>query len=464
MQITSNKGIMIGTLLLSAMVGVATSYKPQLVIALSLAFLIWFFLIKKRASILFYLMPLGIITFLPSDFVAINISTQIGVIKYSVATIVFMVLVTLIIKARSFEIERLRSNVVLFLLLFSLLLVNILSFVINNNSATQIMSVLDIFILSSGLLFLMLVVRPNNSLRTLKIAVYFSVLVTVIGIIEFIGIQPYLQLYTLGGQTFYYNNTIRDGLPRIVSTLGNPLILSIFLLFFLPVIIYLRELADKTFKWNLVLLLNLMGIALTMSRSAILIAIVILIFNLFRVNLKSFVKSVSVIGFFVFLFYMIITFLQLNQMISDRLLFKSQSESFTYRSQAFDAISYIMTNGNAFLGMGVGNVNDFLRSFGGTLVAHNNLDNVFLDTLASSGLIGLLVLSIILISLFFKFRQMEKLLRRVGYSLLLIFVGMGFSFDLLNYEAVWGVFWIIVGLLLNLNHQNKKNFEQLIGS
>ncbi len=302
--------------------------------------------------------------------------------------------------------------------------------------------------LSSGLI---------DPYKAIKSSVLISAGVSLLGIFEFFGIQPYASYYLFDNPWFNYDNRIIDGLPRIASSIGNPLVLSGYLLMFFPFTLYIREKESKKLWWNIVVVIHLLALVFTVSRSAFLVVAVILLYYLYKT-----MNPLKVSGFLlVFLIaatgiYFVLEKYNLYTMFMERVLFKTQSESFSIRAYAYVIVQDVLKQ-NFFFGKGI-ELNNYLLTYGSIRI--QTLDNVFLTVLAGSGIIGFMLFMIPLISLANRYRKLKGMEQFVGVAMLLSFIGMGASYNILYFEATWGVFWFLTGILLLLINSKSQTCEE----
>jgi len=213
-------------------------------------------------------------------------------------------------------------------------------------------------------------------------------------------------------------------------------------------VLYMRDTEKKKLIWNIVALLHILTIFATMSRSAMLVFVCVFSSYLLKKNkAKGFLKILLMLPIVFSLAILLMDIFDYRQLFLDRLEFKTQSESFSFRIQAFSAIKYILMNNNFLFGIGPNMVTRYLSTNAVGLISHNTLDNVYLMILAGSGMLGLISYVGLLVTISRKINHWESDIKFVGQSLLFIIFSMGFSFNVIFFDSVWGVFWFLVGLM-----------------
>lgn len=447
-----NKTIII--LLVGIIAGISSFYKPLLISFALVPLLFSFVVFKKQYKYMFYLSPILLIAFVPTYYV--SIFNVFGGVKPSLIGL-FILASLLVLTNKKTKLTVIKDNKLLLIFLWLLCFSYFLSVWGSGDyqigSRNYALAFNQSFIMITATLVGFLINTKVESLIVFKGIAIISLIVSFIGVLEILNIQPYLPLYLLDNQTFLYNVHSETSIFRIVSSIGNPLVLSSFLVFCLPFIYYLLD-KERKMIWILSLILTLSAIVFTFSRSALIIAVVISVIMLMKFSLKRFINiTVFSVGTATLIGFVLLSSGEQSFAI-ERLTFQSQAESFSYRIEAFSAISNIINN-SPFLGLGVGNVNSYLLSYNGLLVSHNTLDNLFLDIIASNGLFGIGLLTVCLFLIFINLFNKNFSERKVLLSLLLAFGGMGLSFDLAHYDVTWLFFWFGSGFLLS--QKNRSN-------
>lgn len=436
---------------------VLISSRTALAIGVFIAIIAFLAYIKK-ISFVMIISPFVVLSFLPSQYVSLfRFNSPLGELRPDIIILAVSLLYFILTGINKINRSVFKEYKGIISALSVYFVVNILSNIFNGFTFDGFRY--SLFIIIFGLGFPIIAsfgFRKINPEKVIKSLIIVSTLVCIIGLLEFFEVsQMYQNLYLLDNPGFGSGNAI----PRIASSLGNPLVLSAYLLLMLPCILYIREIADKKLFWNLSFLLHFLSILLTQSRSGTLIAIAAL-FYYFSKSIKKTIKYIIIIVVIGSIFYLLLDGLGYGQMLIDRLLFKTNSESVTIRGDAFGITSNILKQGNnLLLGIGPNEVNSYLQR--NSYFKIETLDNVFLMSLTSLGLIGFISFIWIFVKTFFVFKKMDKNLRKIGYTLLFILIGMGFSFNVLYYTSVWGVFWLITSMLILWNRNLEKEKSSL---
>ena len=339
-------------------------------------------LVTKKLTYFLFISPILTLALIPSPYVsAFRIQTPIGELRPSFIMLIFCLVFFTLLNIKRINLSYLRQY--RFLLTVNLLffLINLVSIIANDLPFNNFRFSFFTFVYSWGMILLVCVINDKlDTFKVFKSILVISSIVCVIGIIEFLGFQPLAPYYLMDNEWFNYVRDSGRALPRIVSTIGNPLVLAAYLLLHIPLILYMREEAIKKNRWTLILALHCLAILLTQSRSAYLIlAIIIVIFNLNR--LKSLIKNVFIAIFTVVFFVLLLSLFGMSDSFIDRLLFKTESESYSIRAEAFSVAQTIISNEDSLFGIGPNMVNEYLQHYSFNIPG---LDNVFLNITVSS--------------------------------------------------------------------------------
>lgn len=238
-----------------------------------------------------------------------------------------------------------------------------------------------------------------------------GILLGLITILEFISINNGINFPTYNG--------------RVVATMGNPNFLGGYLALALIFILF-QEFKNKYLKPTWIFIISI-SIFITQSKSALIALVIALIsYSIFKLKIKNYLKF-------------IISFLIIGLFIA----FLNQSNLFQ-RESVWDTRTLIWEKGidkisiNPILGVGQDNFElVFPKELNFTV---DNAHNIFLETIISSGFIGLILfLSILIVG--FKNKEFK-------YKLFLItFLTISFFNPLFISGIV--IFWIILGFSNN---------------
>lgn len=443
--------------LIAIFIAVYTSFLIEFFLIFSIIFFLALLLINNKIHHTAVLIPFIAISFMPGQYTgAFRFSSPLGEVRPDFLLILVVMIFFVIVNFNKIDLTSLSLYKNTLLVNFLFFCVSVLSILVNRLPMDNFRYSLFIFIFSFGFMLISALSRKLiDPVEILKSLIIISTIVCIIGILEFLNIyRPYTALYVADNPWFSYVPGT-DNL-RIASSIGNPLVLSGYLLLMLPVVLFIRENAHNKTLWNFTLALHLLTLLLTQSRSAYIVMLITILYYSAR-NFKSLVLHTSLVSFVLALFYFILSVFGGSQTFIDRLLFKAQGESYSIRTEAF-SVAYQLLQEKFYLliGLGPNMVNANLTN---RFSPVTTLDNVFLMTLVSVGIVGLIVFISIFVILGSIFSKMHKDIKRIGYSLLIVIIGMGFSFNITYFTSVWGVFWLLVSILiiynLKLNEENK---------
>ncbi|WP_151035637.1 O-antigen ligase family protein [Bacillus wiedmannii] len=451
----SNKTLHV-TLLILSMIAISVLATFNItILAIMLGMFITLFLITiKKSHYFLFLSPFLTLSLVPSTFVpSLTFSTSIGTIRPTlILLLVGLIFFIVIIKGFKVDFTLVHENLAVINLLLLFFLMNLASIFINGFDSNNFRVSLIIFILSFVFFIFTLIFKDSiNSLQVIKISIYISSLVSLIGIIEFFGIQPYLPLYMIDREYFAYSAAL-DGLPRVVSSIGNPIILSGYLLLCFPLVLYIRKIEKRKLMWDIIAILHIVCVMFTLSRSSMLtLAVASSYFIIKTEKIGKIAKNLFLAISLFLMFYLILRFNGLTQAFEERIFFDSNDISFDIRMQAYEITKNILQSTNPLFGIGRLSLGEYLSNNANFM--NGTLENVFLTVLVGMGIIGLSILLGILFFLLRSFSKMNGDLKITGYCLFITFLGLSFFINLLPYDLLWGVFWFFSGLLLLHNNQ-----------
>jgi len=414
---------------------------------------------------LLFILPYILFSFLPVAYVYnFRINTPVGYISPTILLIPIFVIFLLFRHSKENKFDIFIKYKRILSLIYVFIFLDLFSALLNGAEFNSLRLVYTNAMLTLGIITLIFLAssRKIDVIKLIKMSIYISTIVAAIGLLEFLfGFQPY-QKYYLSNEfiNFTYNNVsaIQGYLRRIVSTIGNPLILSTYLALTTPFILYLKNIDSRKLKWNIIFAIHALAILLTMSRTGIVLLIIVVLINNFtlRMSIKKNAKN-----FFAFLiifisFDRILNHFSLKDKFLSRLVFESSVGSLTHRVHSFTVVDDILGN-NPLMGLSSGSLARLLPEFGYLEIA--TLDNVYLKVLIENGLIGLVAFVSIHFALFIYAMKLHSPLRTIAIQLLLILVISGLSFQTVNFEPVWGSFWYLISLVF-IHSQNKEKFIQ----
>ncbi|MEX0379496.1 hypothetical protein AB3X48_20710, partial [Bacillus sp. S4] len=279
------KGLLLSIILILG--AVIASFNKIVFILFLITYLLFILVISKKFIHFMIISPFIALSFIPSGYVSVlRIQTALGQIRPSFILILLCLLSFPMISSFKMDLSKVREMRNVLVALGFFFIVHICSAVVNGLGQSNFQYSIFGFIYSFGALFcLCIYYKQINILNVIKSFLTISSIVCIIGITEFLGFQPYASLYLIDNQWFNYDISSVVGLPRVVSSMGNPLILSAYLLLCFPFVLYMRENDSKRNLWNIITVLHFLTILLTQSRSAfIILVLIILIYSAQNIN------------------------------------------------------------------------------------------------------------------------------------------------------------------------------------
>ncbi|WP_342388768.1 O-antigen ligase family protein [Salinicoccus bachuensis] len=403
---------------------------------------------------LYMILPFGAIVLLPSQYSSLfRFNTPVGELRIDFIFLLIVLVSMIFLSLKKIYISpfRLLSSLIILNTLF--LIINLASIFVNGFTLEMLRYVIYIFIISFGMIILVGISwKKVDYHKVIIYSIYFSTIVCMIAILEFFNVfRFYSDLYLEDNVWFsYYEGSSNI---RVTSSIGNPLVLSAFLLLMVNVILYVKEISAKKVFWYSILLIHFLTILATQSRSAFICLLIILGYHYF-LDIKKNLTVIFAIIISTSTFLVILDYLQADQNFINRLLFKEQSASFNIRYEAY-LIAAEMLKDIEIISFGVGpnRVNSILDTINTRV---QTLDNVFLMTFISTGIFGLLIFTLIFIFIWMKLHNVTYRLKLFGRGLVITMVVMGFSFNITYFSAIWGVFWFYIGIIIMLNSAEKE--------
>ena len=294
-----------------------------------------------------------------------------------------------------------------------------------------------IFVVSAGL-------KKNEALFLIKIILVSALLVSIYGILQYAGID-----FLAWCGNFY---------PRIWSTLGNPNFLAAYLAVLLPIGIYQYVRTGSIFYLS-ALLLNIVALFLTASRAGAVSAVVGVGFAVLilkrQSQFKKYLKLLALI-----LIAVLIIFGTLNRSRISEIATRYISSFDIKESNVASRLNQWSTGVNMFLekplfGWGKNGyyihfrryMNEEFLKYTSDLSVPGYPHNYILQILVDGGIIFSLFI-IFWWVVFFRYiyinrYKMEALTGVIGASFVAFFVGVMFSFNVVEVETI---FWVLLGI------------------
>ncbi|MFQ6844160.1 MAG: O-antigen ligase family protein [Lachnospiraceae bacterium] len=333
--------------------------------------------------------------------------------------------------------------------LILLFILQMLNFVLRQN--TEILSnSVKFFFQTFGMLLL---VKVQNLSDNDRYNIYLYILILIFATIGVAIAEMFfdLNIYDIYGSADYseqYNWAMSSGLSwRAKSTFVNPLVYGSTMVMCLPVIDFLRKRSNKVLFILGSIVILVIGMALSGSRSAIIISCVFIIYYIWTSNIKQ--KLTLVIPCIIIAFVMVSNLD--NTLILNRFLHLSGSGSVSHRLESYKIFGDIFMN-NPFIGTGLGNSYKILQKYVGNAFLTNTFDNAFMDYSMAVGGIGFM-LTIISVVNALKFIQKKNL--KTSILAVDIFVLLSFFLNTTKYQSIWGLLWIYIAVDMYANTQSK---------
>jgi O-antigen ligase len=328
--------------------------------------------------------------------------------------------------------------------------------------------VFTLFTIALSILTVNMVSSRENLKKTLQIIFLSSIIVSIFGLLQFAGSLLGLPDSTVLLKEGYGAKMM--GFPRIMAFSQEPLYLANFLLipitlglaFFFNKIDVNEDKSPNRLKQVGILLLLILVLILTVSRGAylgFLASLIVLAIFFFRKiftwkNVLIFILSVAVLGYAVafglskgdpqatnnFITHVLVRDYAKSASVQERLT------SYTYAWIAFKQ--------HPALGIGTGNYGPWLTNFraeapkGGWLIVNNE----FLEVLAETGLVGLIIfVSLLVILIWRSFIAIkyaaDPYLKVVMIGLLAAFIGILVQYNFFSTLYIIHI-WVLIGLLV----------------
>lgn len=402
------------------------------------------------------IIPYAAIALLPGEYSSVfRLSTPLGDLRADFIAFTLCLFLIFALSLNGINITSLKELKYIIFATCAFYAANIISMIINQLAFDTFRYTFFIFVFSLGTILLVGLARTKVNIRkTIKYIVIVSTIVCIVGLLEFFNISRiYTPLFLADNASFSYFEG--SSTNRIASSIGNPLVLSGFLLMSLPFVFFMKETSQAKMKWNIVLAIHFFTLLLTQSRSAYIVLAILLIYY-YSVSIKKIFITIISLTVVSSIFLMILNAFDSSSSFIERLLFKTQGESLSIRLEAFPlALKMIQESHYLLFGLGPNKVNVALEPFISTV---DTLDNVFLNTIVSTGLIGFITFMMLFIIPWIMFGKMDTLLKKTGRAIILAIIAMGFSFNVTYFTPIWGVYWLGVTLLIMYNLNMKKGY------
>lgn len=423
-----------------------------LLIFLLVAYLFFLFLYRKEIienKILFFpILLLLLFSFIPSDF---SLILSVSIIGLNLPLYFFIIFIYFFINLIN---EEIKYDIVT--KLFLLLILNSVIPLLYNFQYEYIYAITEYFIISFGIYFIFL----NNEIEVkylqkfLNVFSFSAFIVSLLAIAEIIfGVN--ISRYYNGSFSEHYNYWLeseKNFLLRSTSTIGNSLILSFYLCFALPIVVYLNRVERKIF-YKLYLVIISIGIVLTVSKSAIIYMVLFTVLNIFSKTKNRIYSILGLAALVALVINIVQRFPAFDQMVN-RFIFSTEDSTFEHRYNSLSNFFQILFESNFLFGEGIAGGYDTLRYqvVNQGILEINTFDNALLDNSYALGIVGITLIIMIYIFLIKKTSRLSYELRTLSLHLLFVFIYFSMFFDTFRYQATWGIFWLTLSMIFSTIH------------
>jgi hypothetical protein len=399
---------------------------------------------------------------------------------FLVLTIASWLLFILYNKYRNLSIDKLRTTTVVLPLV--LVLWAFLSVFWSKNPEIAVfrsIKLLEFYLLYLYVIFRLKDMKCSTWNIFMKIIIGIGVVQAIIAMFQFV-LQKSLRLFWLKESLISENidgvaKIIFDG-ERVVRSYGlfpHPNILGGFLLFSIILTLLYKRVqnvpclpVDRNSRIllsviNLIFLIQIVGLLLTFSKSAILGLMTGLIF-LYCKKQETYLKRKIHLKYFFLFFSIVFLILWYSKFNFESFLFKSLDERLIYlKCSTWNILNH------PFLGVGIGQSVLSMQGFAGDFLKYwqfQPVHNVFLLVWSEIGLVGMLLFVFFLARVFFKenvprgtFSSEEYFRAILGGFIFIMF----FDHYLWDIQQGQTMFWLIVGLIVSESEGNIDNIDKI---
>lgn len=365
-----------------------------------------------------------------------------------------------------------------------IIFVDLLIYILNNEFFTGIAFLCEILLVP--IILIPLINSKERFLRTINGIINFSICISILGIIEEIFKFNFFSIFNNIDISLNYN-PLRFGILRILSFHSHAIIYCLWIMFMIGLLYYALSIPEnKKYKNKYIIayILLLINALCTLSRSALLVLVLLQILLLYKSGYKLFIKKIIQIACIAIVLIIIsILFIpQLKDLIFNTIdmmiaLFddnyaQSISNSFGNDNLSgignrVDLYSWVLEkmNGKWLLGNGI--FSDFVYKYknsDGYWTQKTTIEVQYLNVLYHKGILGLgteVLLYLLLIITTFEKKSNKKMdfesYITFGNVCNIIFLCYAMILFAVNTSTERNTFYVIVMLLLSYNNLNKEN-------
>lgn len=282
------------------------------------------------------------------------------------------------------------------------------------------------------IVYILFLICMNEFYEEISFLKIFKVYIYSFGIISIVGIIQFILFYF--GIKFYLQQVFVVGIPRINGFSAEPSYYATFLLTGFVMNLYLINNKSTYFNFNYLVinqLLLLVAVLLSTSKMAIPLMIFVLLWSSFMDLYTRFVKKMTfykkdlfvfpliLMGLLIGFYYFIFDFDKIKFLFGGLGIGGTVSHSVVTREIDFEN-TYKAFKKSPIIGYSLGGIPSAIGEIKGIKITTNELAkkhegmNVFMETLAGSGVLGFLFFIIFLTKIFLKPFQISTLLMKEG--------------------------------------------------
>lgn len=396
---------------------------------------------------LYVTVPFVVVSVIPSDYILdLQINLPVGYLHPVIPILVLVLFCQFLASCKNKDFLVSVSLPTQIGSLFFLLLAVTLA--VNDPSATGWKKWLNMLLASYGTI-LVLGNNPRIDYKSaLNVVFSTSLVIAVIAVLEFaFGFNPYKELFA----TFWWDQQVGH-LWRVISLLGNSLVLSTYLLLVLTAALLVPT--KNLLHW-LVISFNSIAILLSFSRSAIaILACILLYLVFFTLSKKEVLVTAAILILSATVVMSCIERYDLQSEVFSRFLFRdSSSVSLTHRATSWEQTFDVEDFSTVLFGLGLGNLEKELSTFSN--MEFKTFDNAFLEIFWESGSLGLVALVAFLISPCI-IRNNKNY--RYNFALFVVFAASSCSFTTYYFASTWLTYWFLQALIFQEGRKDGRMF------
>lgn len=409
-----------------------------LVLCVSTAILI---ILAFKGYTFMMLIPFFMVSFIPFDFnvVAFNVHTSLGLLPPIIPGTVLLITVSLFRGVLKGHIVL--NNRIVYISGIIFICFCLISWAINYPWLSGLKKITYLFLSSIGTLYLVEnYAKKGMHASSRNLIAMAGLIVAIAGIVEFVfGYNPYRDYY----RNFWWMQQ-HGQLWRIKSLIGNPLILSAYLMLLFAFLLF--RIKDKTIYISITIALILTALIFTFSRTAYaaLIITLLIYYGAEQRMRKNAYVLLSILLLTALIAISAIYFYDVENLILDRFWNIAQDTSILYRLESWSAVWDIGGVSDVLFGVGIAYVRKVIISE--SLLTIATFDNAFHEIFWEGGLFAALSYIFFIVSPCLSKKNISTRKHRI--LLLIVYTIFCFSFATYYYASIWITYWLLQSLLL----------------